>query len=479
MQPERAEDPVEPGLRSQRVEPRIDGEEGQLPAELPPGGFLDQPQGPLLVSQAQGRDCQADGSLAGKRRPPLRHPIPERPQALEASGGERRTAPAPGKIEERVRLRQRDPGPAGGEGGLDEDLAGPGIPGLEGQRPPREVERLVMAARQERVPGEVGDRHPGLRIEELRPPGGRERFAESSVRRVERGMDAVDLRIARIAVERPVHLGLGQPPVETEVEADVDQDEPRLVEARREGQRPPGRGAGRRGHLLRRPAEVEPQPGVDPVGRCEIGCQPHRILKERQRPFPVARLAAPGEEAPLRKGLKGGTAQGRAGRPQLRMHGEQHRGEHQTGRGPPGGSVSRPGADRNEKPVAPARQGLQIDRVGRRVSQGNPDPADREVEPLLELDEGVLAPEMALDLLAGDDLAGAPREQLQQPGRLRLERDPHAVPEQLAAVRPQLVRAEEQAGAFRVLHPCFYAGGRLRFPLIGSPSQEECDDQRL
>ncbi|HEX5719385.1 MAG TPA: hypothetical protein VF179_24705, partial [Thermoanaerobaculia bacterium] len=278
MKPERAEDLLEPGLRSQRVEPGIDGEKGQLPTELPPAGLLDQPQRPLGLPQVQGRDRQADGrerSPGGEGRPPLYHPVPERAQTLEAPGRKRRAAPAPGKVEERVRLRQRDLGLAGGEGGLEQNLAGPGVLGLEGQRLPREIERLAVTSRQEGVPGEVGESRLGLRIEELCPPGGRDRLVEPSVSRVERGMDAVDLRIARIAGERPIHLGLRQFPVEAEVEADVDEHEPRLVEAGIEGKGPPGCRLGRRGHLLRRPVEIEPQTGVGPMGRGKAGCQPH------------------------------------------------------------------------------------------------------------------------------------------------------------------------------------------------------------
>src|SRR6185436_8025369 len=53
------------------------------------------------------------------------------------------------------------------------------------------------------------------------------------------------------------------------------------------------------------------------------------------------------------------------------------------------------------------------------------------------------------DLLPRHDLAGSPGEQLEQARRLGLEPDPGSLPQQLAAVRPQLIGAEEQADSLR------------------------------
>ena len=68
---------------------------------------------------------------------------------------------------------------------------------------------------------------------------------------------------------------------------------------------------------------------------------------------------------------------------------------------------SRLGAHACSEAVAPARHGLHIAGTGRRVFERDPDLADRKVEALLEFKEGVLSPEMTVDLFPGNHLAGA------------------------------------------------------------------------
>ena len=83
--------------------------------------------------------------------------------------------------------------------------------------------------------------------------------------------------------------------------------------------------------------------------------------------------------------------------------------------------------DRSDKAVSAAGDCLDKTRAGGGISEGLADLVDGGVQAVIEVDESVGGPELLLQLLAGDDLAGAVEQESQDLERLSLEAEPHAI----------------------------------------------------
>ena len=81
------------------------------------------------------------------------------------------------------------------------------------------------------------------------------------------------------------------------------------------------------------------------------------------------------------------------------------------------------------------------------------DLADAEVQRLLEIDERPFRPDLALDLLARDELAGTAHQEGEDTRRLRLEPGTHPGFPELSAPRVELEDAEAEPPAALSLHP--------------------------
>jgi hypothetical protein len=104
--------------------------------------------------------------------------------------------------------------------------------------------------------------------------------------------------------------------------------------------------------------------------------------------------------------------------------------------------------DRREEAIAAARKRLEVARRVRLVAERGADLLHAVVQPLLEIDER-LAPDLALDLLAGHELARAPGEEGEDLRRLLLKVDEDPRPSQLTARQLELERAEAERAHWR------------------------------
>src|SRR5262245_57372619 len=82
--------------------------------------------------------------------------------------------------------------------------------------------------------------------------------------------------------------------------------------------------------------------------------------------------------------------------------------------------------DWRDEPIPVSRDGLDKTRRAGVVAESEPDPSQAKGEAAREVHERSLAPEMPLELLPADDLAGATDEQQQRPRGLSGEMDPAA-----------------------------------------------------
>src|ERR1051326_7354153 len=91
-----------------------------------------------------------------------------------------------------------------------------------------------------------------------------------------------------------------------------------------------------------------------------------------------------------------------------------------------------------QKTISAPGQRLDEPRRLGRVAQNLADLPDAEVQSLLEIDEGVITPDALADVGAREHLTAVPRQQLQNPERLRRQLDPVAVSPELARTGVQL-----------------------------------------
>src|SRR5262249_22554415 len=92
----------------------------------------------------------------------------------------------------------------------------------------------------------------------------------------------------------------------------------------------------------------------------------------------------------------------------------------------------RRGVDGKKKTVAAARQRLDEPGGVGGVTQGLTDLADTEVQSLLKVDEGALAPDALTDVGTTQNLSAAANQQLEELERLRRQLDAFAVSSKLA-----------------------------------------------
>jgi hypothetical protein len=78
------------------------------------------------------------------------------------------------------------------------------------------------------------------------------------------------------------------------------------------------------------------------------------------------------------------------------------------------------GLQGSNKSVAHARERFDVTRLFRVVAEDCAYLVDREIDPVLEIHEGRVAPQMALNLFPGDNLSRMTREKRQNSKRLRL-----------------------------------------------------------
>ena len=116
-----------------------------------------------------------------------------------------------------------------------------------------------------------------------------------------------------------------------------------------------------------------------------------------------------------------------------------------------GGAVASPGGftpgrlpplEGSDETIAASRQRLDVTRRVGLITERDPDLLDAEVQPLVEVDEGVAAPDLAAQLFAGHDVAGAAHEEGEDLEGLLLELDEQAALAQLAVAQVDLEDSE-------------------------------------
>lgn len=95
-----------------------------------------------------------------------------------------------------------------------------------------------------------------------------------------------------------------------------------------------------------------------------------------------------------------------------------------------------------DETVAAARQGFDETRLLGRIAEGAAERLDRRIHAMLEIDEGVGRPQAALQLLAGEQLAGLFEKQGENLKGTAGEVDLHTVLAQLAGTKINLVGVE-------------------------------------
>jgi hypothetical protein len=111
-------------------------------------------------------------------------------------------------------------------------------------------------------------------------------------------------------------------------------------------------------------------------------------------------------------------------------------------RRPLGGRRQVPPLEGGDEPISTPWQRLDVaGRVGL-VAEGGPDLLDAEVQPLVEVNERVAAPDLAAQLLAGDHVTRSSDEEREDLERLLLELDKHAALAQLAVAEIDLEHPE-------------------------------------
>jgi hypothetical protein len=100
----------------------------------------------------------------------------------------------------------------------------------------------------------------------------------------------------------------------------------------------------------------------------------------------------------------------------------------------------------SDEAVAAAGEGFDEARIVSRVSEGFADLVDGGAEGVVEVDDGVFAPEALLEFFAGDDLSGAFEEGGEDFEGLGLELDAEAGFPDFAGLEIDLVEAEGEPG---------------------------------
>ena len=90
------------------------------------------------------------------------------------------------------------------------------------------------------------------------------------------------------------------------------------------------------------------------------------------------------------------------------------------------------GVDGGDEAVAAAGEGFDEAGVGGLVAEGLAEAVDGGVDAVFVVDEGAVGPELAGDLLAGEEFAGAAEEQAEDLEGLRVELDADALAAELA-----------------------------------------------
>jgi hypothetical protein len=107
---------------------------------------------------------------------------------------------------------------------------------------------------------------------------------------------------------------------------------------------------------------------------------------------------------------------------------------------------------RSDEPIALFRQGFNVGGIRGFIPQGEPDLADGVVEPLVELNESRLTPNLISQLLASDNLASVLNQNPKHTQRLRLDFDRAAVAKEILGGGIQLEWPKPQAAASVTRH---------------------------
>ena len=107
----------------------------------------------------------------------------------------------------------------------------------------------------------------------------------------------------------------------------------------------------------------------------------------------------------------------------------------------------RPGADGGDEAVAALGEGFDVAGVVGGVSEGFADFINGGAERVVEVDDGVAAPEAELEVVAGDDLAGALEERGEDFEGLALQLNPKTSLPEFSAIE---VHLKESEGEFRI-----------------------------
>ncbi len=102
------------------------------------------------------------------------------------------------------------------------------------------------------------------------------------------------------------------------------------------------------------------------------------------------------------------------------------------------------GGNRRQKTISPPGNCLHIDRSVRVVVQHGPYLLDALVQPVIEVDVGLIAPDLLLNFLAGDELAGLAGKKCQNPEWLRGQLEGRAIFAQFFAVEIELEYPEAE-----------------------------------
>jgi hypothetical protein len=126
--------------------------------------------------------------------------------------------------------------------------------------------------------------------------------------------------------------------------------------------------------------------------------------------------------------------------------------------------------DRSHKAIAALGQSFDVLGIARRVAEGSTPPGHDVVDSVLEIDRGVVGPQMALDFVPRDQFARVFEEHGQNPAGLILEPNNYAVLAKFAGSEIQLKGPKTHDFAHGVVLNCLDFEARYGRPEYIMPS---------